>query len=188
MLRPLLTGIGAASISLMATPALAQVGPDQDSEQLAFQGQVAAGCVFEAAETSFVENAVISNLSPGTADIAINQLVDEDGAPIGAVIILSLPATCNQSHSLTLASQNGGLVNPDGVEGGPFRTQLPYSMTVAWGSVSQTVSSDGPGLTLAYGDAGTGVVTLTIQIPAGGDPLVAGAYADQLILELGAAA
>ncbi len=180
----------AAALALLSSAgqALAQSGPDFDTEQMTFQGTVAAGCLIAAAQATFVGNATVSNLAPGTADIAINQLVDENGEPIGAEVTLTLPAVCNQSHTLSLSSQNGALVNADGGPGGPFRNALPYSVTVAWSGQSQTVSSDGGGLTVTYGDAGSGQVVITIQIPAGGDPLTAGAYADQLILELGAAA
>lgn len=178
----------AVGFSAMAGSAFAQALPTQDSEQVTFQGTAPAGCLIAAAEATFVGNATISNLGPGTADIAITQLVDENGEPVGAEIILTLPATCNQSHTLSLSSQNGALFNPDGAPGGPFRNALPYTVTVAWAGQSQTVSSDAGGLVVSYGDAGAGSVVITIRIPSGGDPLTAGAYADQLIFELGAAA
>ena len=83
---------------------------------------------------------------------------------------------------------NGGLINVDGTPaGGPFRSVLPYAVAISWGSGSDTYQSGDPATTISNGDAATGTVTVTIEIPAGGAPLVAGSYSDQLILELAAA-
>lgn len=181
----LASSIAAAALALAATPAAAQSAPEV--EALTFQGSAPGGCLIRAPQATATDNATVSGLAAGSADIAISQMVDEEGASLGATVTLALPAICNQSHTLTLTSQNGALVNIDGgAAGGPFRNSVPYTMIVSWGAETQSASS-ASGLTLSYGDAAAGDVTLTIQIPDGGDPLVAGAYADQLILELGAA-
>lgn len=175
-----------AILALAAGAAQAQsVTPAQ---QLAFNGVALPGCVMQTPSAPTSDNASVTSSAPGAADIIISQLVGEDGVPVGATVILTLPASCNQAHSLTLGSQNGGLINVDGTPvGGPFRAILPYVVAIGWGASSETYGSGDPEVTISSGDAATGSVTVTIEIPAGGAPLVAGAYSDQLVLELAAA-
>ena len=174
---------------LLAGPAMAQT-QDQTTAtiQTVFRGDVAAACRMSTPLAPTTDNAQVGALAPGSADIAINRLVGEDGAPIGATIVLVLPATCNQAHTLNLSSLNGGLKGdaPAG-SGGAFRSQAPYTVTVAWAGESQTFQTQDESLAFALGSAATGPVTVTIQIPAGGAPLAAGTYSDELILELGVA-
>lgn len=190
--RFLMAGSAAITLgALVATAAAAQSTPLSDQSvttDVVFRGGVAAACLLNTPTSPTASNATVSGLGPGTADISINQLVDESGTSQGAVIVLVLPAVCNQAHTLRLLSQNGGLLS-DGPEvtAGPFRSQLPYQVTVAWGDSQQTFQSVNQALEVAFAEALTGSVTITIQIPAGGDPLAAGAYVDELIFVLGAA-
>ena len=185
-LRPLLLAAVFAAAPWAAQAQSAVQGAD--TSQISFRGDVAAGCLLATPAAPSGDNVIVGSLGPGTADIAISQLVDEDGAPLGATVILTLPAICNQAHSLNLLSLNGGLAG-DGPEatGGPFRSNLPYQVTVSWGGVQQVFESTDGLLNVEFGQALAGPITITIQIPAGGAPLVAGAYADELVLELGVA-
>lgn len=176
-----------AVLAVTATSAGAQTAPDQTAQRpLGFSGEVAAGCLLSTPTAPELNNATAVSLAPGSADIVVTQLVGEDGVPIGAVVILALPSICNQAHTLRLNSLGGGLVNPeaDG-DAAPFRGALPYGVQINWGDVIQTYETGDPALELSVGNAVAGQVTLTIQIPAGGAPLVAGVYSDQLVLELG---
>ncbi|RYF93606.1 MAG: hypothetical protein EON95_08320 [Caulobacteraceae bacterium] len=175
--------------ALMAGPAFAQTQEETTGTiQAVFRGDVLAACRMSTPLAPTADNAQVGALAPGSADIAINQLVGDDGAPIGATIVLVLPATCNQAHTLNLSSLNGGLKG-DGpaLPGGAFRSQAPYTVTVAWAGESQTFQTQDESLSFALGSAATGPVTVTIQIPAGGAPLAAGTYSDELVLELGVA-
>lgn len=175
--------LGAAAL---AGPALAQ----QDTTatiQTVFRGDVAAACRMSTPLAPTADNAQVGALAPGSADIAISQLVGDDGAPIGATIVLVLPATCNQAHTLNLSSLNGGLKSSGPVVTGAFRSQAPYTVTVAWAGESQTFQTQNESLAFNLANAATGPVTVTIQIPAGGAPLAAGTYSDELVLELGVA-
>lgn len=178
--------VGAALLALAAAgSAQAQTIPNR---QIAFNGEAAPGCIMQSPTSPSADNASVTSPSPGAADIVIGRLVGDDGVSVGATVILTLPAACNQAHRLSLASLNGGLANVDGTPvGGPFRSLLPYTVAVNWGSGAQTYDSGTPGVTLSSGDAAAGSVTVIIEIPAGGAPLVAGAYSDQLVLELAAA-
>jgi hypothetical protein len=182
-------------IAAMAASALTAVSASAQTTattvgtyEVGFSGAVPAGCLLSTPTAPEMNNATAVSLSPGSADIVVTQLVGDDGVPVGAVVILDLPSICNQAHTLRLSSVGGGMVNPeaDGA-GGAFRGALPYSVQVNWGGSVQTYQTGEPVLSLPIGNATTGQVTLTIQIPAGGAPLVAGVYSDQLVLELGAA-
>lgn len=167
--------------------AAAQSGEETATVQTTFRGQADPGCRLSTPAAPTAENAQVGALGPGSADIAISQLVGDDGQPLGATIVLVLPAVCNQAHTLNLSSLNGGLLGDGPVTTGPFRSNLPYSVTVAWAGDQQSFQTEDDTLSFPVGDAAVGSVTVTIQIPSGGAPLAAGAYSDELILELGAA-
>ena len=171
-----------------AGAAAAQTPENTATIQTTFRGQVDPACLLSIPSSPTSENAQLGAAGPGSADISIGQLAGDDGASLGATIVLVLPAVCNQAHTLNLASLNGGLLG-DGPAptGGPFRSNLPYSVTVAWAGGEQSFLTEDDALSFAVGDAAVGSVTVTIQIPPGGAPLAAGAYSDELILELGAA-
>lgn len=183
-----LSSILTATALLALTAGAAQAQSTAPARQLAFNGEAAAGCLMQTPQAPTSDNASVTSSGPGSADIVIGQLVGDDGISVGATVILTLPAACNQAHILRLVSVNGGLINVDGTPaGGPFRSVLPYAVAISWGSGSDTYQSGDPATTISNGDAATGTVTVTIEIPAGGAPLVAGSYSDQLILELAAA-
>ena len=155
---------------------------------MCFAPSATRGCRAVSTPTSPAsDNAQISGLTPGTADIAIEQLVDANGLPLAATIVLVLPATCNGAHTLNLTSANGGLLGDGPVLSGPFRSSLPYSITVDWAGGRQAFQTLNLNFSFDIGDAATGPVTVTINIPSGGAPLAAGAYSDELVLELGVA-
>lgn len=170
-----------------AGPALAQT-PAPVENQATFQGSAPAACLLSTPSPVSASNAVVGGLAPGSADISISELVGEDGLSLGATIVLAVPALCNQAHVLDLASLRGGMKS-DGPEitGGVFRSTLPYVVQVGWAGATQAYQSDGDALSIPINDAASGVITFTIQIPAGGAPLAAGAYSDGLVLELGVA-
>lgn len=171
------TGVAVAQNAELTTPV-----------QATFRGAAPAGCRISTPAAPVSENVQIGALSAGSAAIAINQMVDEASAPLGATVVLVLPAICNQAHTLNLSSLNGGLLG-DGPAAsvGAFRSLLPYSVTVAWAGGEQLLLTPDQNLSVVVGEAAAGVVTVTIQIPQGGAPLVAGAYTDEIVLELGAA-
>lgn len=178
----------AAAVAMIGSPAPAQVGPETGSVQATFRGAAPAGCRLSVPTAPTLQNAQVGTMSPGSADIAIQQMVGDDAVPVGATVVLVLPAICNQAHTLTLTSANGGMLG-DSVQpaGSPFRSLLTYAVTVDWAGGQQVLQTSDQDLVLDRGDAAAGVVTVTIQIPEGGAPLAAGAYTDELVLELGAA-
>ncbi len=126
-----------AVLILAAGSARAQsVGPA--SQQFSFNGVAVPGCVMQPASSPSSNNASVTSSAPGAADIVIGQLVGDDAVSVGATVILTLPAACNQAHTISLGSINGGLINLDGTPtGGPFRDVLPYTVAINWGVGSQ---------------------------------------------------
>ncbi|MCC7267268.1 MAG: hypothetical protein IT546_07995 [Caulobacteraceae bacterium] len=177
-----------AALATAASTAAAQDVLPSSTIQATFRGVAPAGCRLDAPTAPSTSNATVGGLAPGSAEIAFNPLVGDDSAPLGASVRLVLPAICNQAHTLSLTSVNGGLKNAAGPPpSGPFRAVLPYNVVVTWAGEDQSFAS-GQGATLMnIGDAVSDVVTVTIQLPAGGAPLTAGTYSDELVLELGVA-
>lgn len=162
--------------------------PATQQPQLSYRGDVAAGCILSAPTIGASTNATAQNASGGSADVVITRLAGDDGVPEGAEVSLVLQAACNQSHTLNLESLLGGLTNGQPAPAnGQFRTVLPYQVTLSWAGTTQTFRSDDPALAAAIASAARGSLTVSITIPSGGSPLVAGSYADQLVLELGVA-
>lgn len=187
-LRPLLAlGVLTGAV-VFGGPALAQSAESSATIQATFRGAAEPACRINTPTSPTSDNAQVNGLAPGSADIAIDQLVGPDGATLGATIVLVLPAVCNQAHTLNLTSLNGGLLG-DGpaVTAGPFRSRLPYAVTVNWAGGQQSFQTEDGILSFALGAAAVGPLTVTIQIPSGGAPLAAGAYSDELVLELGVA-
>ncbi len=138
-------------------------------------------------------NASFVNVGTGASQVQISTLAsDEDAVLNPASISLDFNATCNYAHSVTLQSQKGGLKNedPSATGGTGFRLLAGYAATLIWGGISQDLNIAGaPGVNtvLNQGGATHGILSLLIQIPGGGDPLVSGAYSDLLVLEFGSA-
>ena len=86
-----------------------------------------------------------------------------------------------------MKSGNGGLVRAGGRRGdvSGFRQLLPYQVTADWSGQSITGSSvTGTPVTINSANGAAGQVSLSISIPAGGDPMVAGSYSDSVVIEL----
>lgn len=181
--------ITALTLAAPGVSAGQEVGPAVDGQgvtaQATFRGVVEGGCRLSAPAATSADNAVISSLGPGTADIAVQQLVNDDAEVQGARIVLVIPTLCTQAHTLSLTSVNGGLASDQPADGGPFRSNIVYTVTVAWAGGQQTFETGGGLLNFTVPDAAMGDLVVTIDIPSGGDPLTAGAYTDEITLILG---
>lgn len=188
-MKIVLTLAGAALLSLAAqTPVKAQAADAPAAIQAAFRGAALPGCRMSTPAADAIQNAILSNAAPGSADVGISRLVGDDGAVLGATVALKIPVICNQAHTLVLSSLRGGLrVGQPGPDGGAFRSVVPYDVRVEWGGASGDFNSAGGDAILPVGGAAQGSLSVIIEIPAGGAPLVAGAYSDELVLELSAA-
>lgn len=162
---------------------------DPLAEQTArLEGHVEGACRMGAPTAVSTSNATAGALTTGSAEFTIDQLVGPDGIPLAANFVVSIPAICTQAHVLTVSSLNDGLRTPEPTpSGSQFRSVLDYSVNVGWAGQSNNFTASGADLAAPIPDAARGDVTVTISLPGGGDPAVAGIYSDEIILQLGVA-
>lgn len=151
-------------------------------------GQAPSACLISQPTASTGQNATLTQTGAQSAQIRISELVDPQTAqPRASSMNVVLPVICNTAHRLTVKSGNGGLVRAGGRRGdvSGFRQLLPYQVTADWSGQSITGSSvTGTPVTINSANGAAGQVSLSISIPAGGDPMVAGSYSDSVVIEL----
>jgi hypothetical protein len=177
------TGLAAL---LIPSAALAQ-SANTAVRQIEISGEASGGCLVSAAPGASGANAALDTSNPNSAVVRIADLVNPATGQVQlATISLALPVVCNASHQVVVRSVKGGL----GREGAPspapgFRELAPYTITAAWaGATVSAPSQVNQPLTLTEGDGAAGNLSISLSLPAGGAPLVAGAYSDELIIEL----
>lgn len=151
-------------------------------------GQAPSACLISQPTASTGQNATLSQTGAQSAQIRISELVDPQTAqPRASSMNVTLPVICNAAHRLTVKSGNGGLLRAGGRRGAVngFRQLLPYQVSADWSGQSITGSSEtGTPVTINSPNGAAGQVSLSITVPAGGDPLVAGSYSDSVVIEL----
>jgi hypothetical protein len=177
---------------LLAAPASAQVieDPARLTQTVQVSGIAPPACLIRPAGGQTGLNATfVSSGTSGT--VTISNLVDPVSARVlPSRITLTLPITCNSAHVVRLRSA-GGALRREGVAVTPsavFTDVLPYEYGLRWaggGTLSPQQSSQA--VTVAANGAASGVAEVTLDVPGGGRPLVAGRYGDTIIVELGAA-
>jgi len=148
-------------------------------------------CNIEAGSAAGSRNASFqsSGISGGT--VAITTFADPQTAQANPVSVqVEIPVICNSAHEVSIRSTNGGMLRSGGTTGdvGGFIQFLPYAVQLDW--VGQTLSGQSDvqqPLTLAVPNAGQGLLTVDVSLPASQAPLVAGAYTDTLQIEITAA-
>jgi len=156
------------------------------SSQLDISGVAPSGCVISTPNTGATSNASLS-AGPGAAEVTVLQLVDPNSAvPLPANITLQFPVICNGAHVLTITARDGALVLQQSAPppGPGFRNSLVYQIQADWVGQSVSASSADAPLQINSANAATGDLNVNIQIPGGGEPLEAGTYTDQLIVNL----
>lgn len=181
-------------LGVAAAPADAQTTIIEDAtrtgQTIQVSGIAPPACLVRAASGQRGVNATFA--SSGTnGTVTIDNLVDPVTARVlPSRITLALPIICNSAHVVRLRSAGGALRREGAavVPGAVFTDELPYQYGLRWaggGTVSPTAS--GQVVTVAASGAASGVAEVTLDVPSGGRPLVAGRYGDTIIVELGAA-
>jgi hypothetical protein len=159
--------------------------------RLDLTGTAPSACVIAAPTGVTGANASFVLTGSQAAQINITQMVDPSTAePLAVSINLALPIICNSAHSLVVTASNGGLTRIGGIAGntslaGGFREFLPYQVNAVW--AGQSVTADTQSRTpvnIKVSDGSAGQLSLSIVVPAGGAPLVAGNYSDSLVIQL----
>lgn len=157
--------------------------------RLEILGTSQPACVLGAASTVAGNNMTFQPLSNVSGAVRITEFADNNAVSRGGSIDVILPLICNAAHRVTVRSGNGGLQRAGApAPAGPFREFVPYQVSTTWGSqqIGFTTNEGGP-LVITSPEARVGQLAVSIRVPAGGPPLVAGIYGDQIVLEVEAA-
>jgi hypothetical protein len=181
-------------LALLASPVFAQTMTAEDAmrptQTVQVSGIAPAACLVRPASAQRGINATFES-SGNSGTVNISNLVDPVTARVlPSRITLALPIICNSAHVVRLRSAGGALRREGAavVPGGAFTDELPYEFGLRWaggGTLSPQQSSQL--VTVASNGAASGVAEVTLDVPGGGRPLVAGRYGDTVIVELGAA-
>jgi hypothetical protein len=150
-------------------------------------GEAPPACVLRPPSAGASANAALEQVTDRTAEVRITRLVDPQTLePQQASISLVFPLICNAAHRLTVRTTRGGLrLDVPAPPATGFRDRLNYTVEADWaGMRAQGSSESGQPIDLRTSDGAAGVVSLNIQIPGGGAPLVAGPYSDSIVVEL----
>lgn len=179
------------ALALLPMSAAAQT-PVSGGGRFEIAGEAPFACVVRGPTTVNATNATVEATTGSSSSIRITQMVDPQSAQArGAQVDLVLPVICNGPHRLTLTSSNGGMLRAGGtavVGQAGFGEYVPYRIDATWGSDQKGADSNGGSpLTIDSQTGRAGNVTLSIKVPAGTNPLVAGAYSDEIVIEFQAA-
>ena len=176
--------------ALMLAPAaaFAQQAPNTAVQsRLDLDGVAPAACVLNGPSSSNSVNATVNDAGSRTTQVTITNLVDTSSlAAQAATVNLAFPLICNGPHTVTLTTANGGLTLEGGAPSAPgFTDHVDYVMEATWaGKVSSVSTGSARTLQISTSDGAAGVVSLSIQIPGGGNRLIAGTYSDTLTLDV----
>jgi len=184
--------------ALLATNVAAQaqtINPNDTGQgRLEIAGRAPPACVLNAPTALGGQNATFSSTGTASGEIRITEFGDPQTAqPRGATINLALPVICNAAHKLTVTSTNGGLLR----DGGNARNRqsptgfgefVGYQISASWaGQNASVLTATNSVLAITTADGGAGDMGLTIAVPPGGGPLIAGRYADTVTVQFEAA-
>lgn len=177
-----------AAVALMAPAALAAQVVEPSQGRLEIVGTSRPACVIGAASSAAENNMTFTPLSNVSGQVGITNFVDTNAVSRGGSIDVILPVICNSAHRIVVRSGSGGLRRVGApVRPGPFAEFLPYQVNTAWGAQQAGFTSDQGTLIINAAEARAGRVSLSIVVPRGGRPLVAGLYSDNIVVELQAA-
>lgn len=151
----------------------------------------APACNIEAGSAAASSNASFQSSGASGGTVAITAFADPQTAQANpASVQVEIPVICNSAHAVSIRSANGGMLRTGGTTGdvGGFIQFLPYAVELDWTGQRLGGQSNAAGpLAIAVPHAGEGMLRVDIAIPASQSPLVAGAYADTLQIEITAA-
>ena len=158
---------------------------------LVISGQVPSTCQMSpAAQAPGGDNVTFSANGGNASSVTVNLMVDPNTAKTqGAVGAVQFQVICTGAHTLTVSSASGGLVNTTtSATGAGFANRADYTLQAAWDGITHTLTTRGSAASLDLsGSAGaTGALTVTVTVPSGEGPLVAGSYQDTISIDLSA--
>ena len=158
--------------------------------RLDISGESPSACLISSPTAASASNSTFSATGNQQGQITITQLADPQTAvALASTIDLDLPVICNTAHSVNISTANGGLTRlgapASAAEVNGFRQYVPYQVSATWaGQTANATSQAGNTITINSSDGAAGQLDLVISFPGGGDPLVAGVYNDQVVIQL----
>ncbi|HEY1750669.1 MAG TPA: hypothetical protein VGG29_05365 [Caulobacteraceae bacterium] len=180
----------AVALAIAAGPAV-RAADTAGSQPLVIAGQVASTCQMSPATQGPGNlNVAFSAAGGGASQLAVNLMVDPSTARTQSVVgVVQFQVLCTGAHTLKVTSASGGLVNTTTTTtAGGFSTRADYSLQAAWAGASRSLTTSGSAasLDLSGADSASGALTVTVTVPSGEGPLVAGAYQDVISIDLSA--
>ena len=179
----------AAVVMLAASSPLLAQQVDTSGQRLDLAGDAPPACVIGSPRVANAVNASFATDSQTTGTIGIGQFVDQQtGQTLASSIDLSFPVICNASHSVTLRSDNGGMLRAGATTGGTTSVQgfsdfVTYQLQLDWQGQQIDLASNLGGGEIDAGQPGKGDLSLHVATPEGNGPLVAGQYDDAIVIE-----
>lgn len=176
-------------LALASLPAVASAQTQESGgASMDIAGEAPSACVVRPPAATSGVNATLEASGGARSEIRIVQMVDPMTAEARATSFnLSLPIVCNGPHRLVLRSGNGGLLRAGataGQQSGGFAEFLPYQLAAIWDGQDINGRSDAAGgLVVNSARGGAGQMSVSINVAAGGPPLVAGSYSDDIVIE-----
>ena len=185
----------ALTAAALASPVLAQEAGTGDpsagllTQGLDIEGTAPVRCSIQPIALAPGSFGALQPAGQGSAVVRLGSpdFVDPTTAvPVGGELGLSVPIICNGAHVLHVRSSNGRLTLESGAAaGGGFANSLDYGLTASWAGESQSFNTTGASsLEIPVGQASSGDALVTIVVPSGGSPLVAGTYSDLIVVEV----
>jgi hypothetical protein len=173
------------TIAALPSLAFAQTVDGSGGQRLDLVGEAPSACVLAPPSAGAGVNASLNVHSGRSAEVILNQLVDEETArPRAASRSINFPVVCNAAHTVVVRTTRGALVAEGAEPGQGFRNRLPYQVSADWLGQTATGASDSlTPVNISAANGGAGSLSLIVEIPGGGDPLVSGTYSDSLVVE-----
>ena len=185
--RPLAVLVALAAVGQSA----ARAAETASAPPLLVNGQVAAACrLSPASEGAGGANITFSQNGGNASSLTVNTMVDATTAKTQAAVgVVQFQVLCTGAHTLTVNTASGGLVNTTTQNtAAGFANRIDYGLQAAWNGVTRNLTTSGSAasLDLSGADANTGALTVTVTVPSGEGPLIAGAYQDTISIDLSA--
>ncbi len=156
------------------------------SRPLQVNGAVPVRCKISLPAAGASLNTTFSAESNG-GELDLTDFVGQDAKTHATEGAIRLPILCSGAYALTITSHGGGLSNQSSnTASGGFAVHVDYLLSASWAGATRSVQTSGAEVTLDLSQSGaqSGDLSVAFSLPAGLGPLVAGAYRDEIIIQL----
>lgn len=188
--------LATAFAGIAAAPALAQA---TDTDTVSLSGTQAQTCTLGAFSAGAATGAlVVGDFGAGTLTLT-GTMSSSTAIRAAGSITLNATAMCNYGHNVSVRQTGGGLINASDFAPtqGTFVRKQGYAAAVTWATETITASSSDvttapaapaavTSLDKSISGAAAGTLSLTLSVAASASPVVAGAYSDSVVVQIGA--